>query len=264
MLRLIKLLILFALIIAVAAGTYFWVARVPTLERALSRRLGTDVTLQGVDLGWSSVTLHGLKIANPESSEPALRAKSLRIDISPFKLFKDEVHIDFLSLDSPLIDIRLSNRSGSQNNWVQILANLPPSAPSKKRFVIDTLTINNIRFKVTTAEGKTLEVPPIPYIELKNIGKGNPLTLAQVGEILFQTILRMVARNPNLRDLIDQLPNLPQAVMGGVEAILPAQPTDTLQEGIEMLKEKGQDAAKALRNLFSAAWHRFSKEANSS
>lgn len=251
MFRLIRLIILLVLIAAVVIGVYLYMARVPTVERFLSKRLNAEVIIDEVDLSFSSITIKKLRIKNPaQSSLPyAFQAATISLHVSPFELFREKIHIDRVKIHNPTVGIELYNASGTENNWALLINRMP--ATNSKKFVIKKLTITNLQFDILRSNGKPINVPPIPYLEFDNLGESGALTVAQIGRILFQTILSSLKSQAHLNALLENVSQIPQSLLDGVNSTLPIEDIrGRLQEGIDTIRRKGKEATNFLQDIF--------------
>ena len=162
--RLIRLLIIFLILAAIIWGAYLWVTRAQILERYLSKQLQTKVTIEEVNVGWNTLSIEGLHIANPPQARfpYAFRVGTLSLEMSLTALFKEKVKIDLVKIENPAFEIEFYNSVGSDNNWARLLTALP-SGKGERTTVIEKLIIENLRVDATRSNGKALNIPPIPY-----------------------------------------------------------------------------------------------------
>ena len=253
MLRFFRSLILVIILVAVVAGVFLWVARVPTLERFLSKRLNTKLTIEEVHFGWGTLTIEGLRIKNPaKSTLPyAFQGGSITLEMSPFQLWSEVMHIDRIQIESPTLGVELYNSAGTDNNWSRLLNTFPSG--NGRKFVIKKLTISNLRFDIVRSNGKPINIAPIPYLEFDNLGEKGALTLSQVGKVIFQTLLQTLTSQSQLRGILDTVQALPKQVLEGVKSTLPLENAKgALQEGLDTIKRKGEEASEFLQDLFSS------------
>ncbi|MCH9625956.1 MAG: hypothetical protein S4CHLAM123_11410 [Chlamydiales bacterium] len=170
--------------------------------------------------------------------------------MSLFALFKKIIYVDKIKLQNPTLGIELYNSSGSENNWARLLNGFPSG--NGKKFVIRKLVILNLRFDVTRSNGKPVSIPPLPYLELHNLGEKGALTLSQLGQVIFQALLQTVVSQGHLGALLDNVRHLPQDVLESVRSTLPIEEgRGVMQEGLETLRRKSHEASEFLQDLFS-------------
>lgn len=252
MFRLLRFFILLLVIVAIVAGAYLWMARVPTMERFLSKKLNTTVTIEKVHLGWKTLSIEGLKIANPEQSAIpyAFQGEVTAIEMNPLALLKKTVHIDRIEIHNPTIGIELYNNSGTDNNWSRILNGLPSGG--ERKFIVKKLVVINLKFEAARSNGKTISLPAIPYLEFANLGEKGALTLPQLGRVIFQIILQNIANKPHLGAILENVASLPKDIMDGVTSTLPLdEAKGAIQEGFDAIRRKTQEASEFLQDLFS-------------
>lgn len=252
MFRLLRFTLFLLIVVATVFLSYLWIARVPTLERFLTQKLGAEVTLEEVKIGWNQLVIENLKIKNLEgSSKPyAFEAGAISLEYSTLDLWKKTLHLPLIKIERPTITVELYNSSGSDNNWSRILSGLN-AIPSKRsrNFVINKLTLNHFQFQVVHANGKSLAIPPLPYLEFENLGTNNPLTLAEVAKIIFQSLLKSLTSNPSLHSLLDNVPKLSHKLL---PFLSPGEEEKSFfQESLDTLKRKSQEVTEYLQELFS-------------
>ena len=217
MFRLIRMLTSLTFLLTVGGGVYLWISRVPFLEHYLTKKLGITVYIDDVTLGLNTVTLSNFRLESPERSP--FSVSKLRLDLPFTNFFHQELHIERLRLQSPQVRLELLNLVGSDSNWSHILCDLPST--KTRPFSIDKLIVTNLRFEVTRSTGRTLKVPPLPYLELNSLGENRSLTLPQISHVLFQTMLSTLTTRPYMGSILDNIPPPPQENLLGVTSSIP-------------------------------------------
>lgn len=241
------------------------------IEKGTNYALAVPTSLDSADVGVFDGTfkMQGLQIDNPEgydsspyffhlgSGSVAVSLSSLRSDVvtlPEFGLTDIDVHID---------------RKGTTSNVHQILDNLKrfesgePSEPGEpkpekeagKKFIVSEIAIKNVQVHAHLlplgGELSTTKLV-IPEIILKDVGTaGDPVSLAEITNIVMQAILESAAQNnllPEeiLNDLRSNLDGLNALAENGVE-MLTTELDNAAQDVQEKLDEKAdelQDKAK--------------------
>jgi uncharacterized protein involved in outer membrane biogenesis len=238
MFGLLRFIILLLAILAIIAGAYLWMARVSTLERFLSSRLNAKVTIEEVNLSWKTLSIKGLRIANPSKSAfpYAFQSEVLAIELNPFELLQKTIQIDKIEIQNPTIGIELYNSSGTDNNWARILNNFP-SGRGERKFIVKKLSISNLQFQAVRSNGKSISIPSIPSLEFENLGE--KLSLSQLGRVLFQIILQKVS----IKGLLENVPPLPKSILDGVNS------KSMFQAGLDAVRRKTKEATEFLQEL---------------
>ncbi len=253
MFRLVRFLLLLLLLVLAVLGTYFWINRISSVEKFLSQKLNTPVTVEEVSLSWNRLSLQELKIANPRPKKLpyAFETKEIVLEMSPWQLLQSTMHIKRVKVIDPLLSIELYNSSGSRNNWADLLNGIPASSGDRE-FVIEELAFLNLSFQAVRSNGQAISLPVIPYLEFENIGSKNPLSINQLGRLLFQTILNSLSKK-GLDHLLEKVPPLPPAFSEGASSSLPFEDElkGFLQEGYDTMKKKTKEASDYLQDLFS-------------
>lgn len=175
-----------------------------TIERGGTYATQTTTTVDDVNVGITDGTfaMNGFKIANPTgfTSDHFLTLGDASVQLQTSSLASDVIAIPTVAFNN--IDIIL-DKGGDPSNYNTILNSLKrfeksdtKSAPENsggKKVTIDSLTLNNIDIRVANMPGVSLLTGDIaiqiPSIELKNIGKDQPMTAAQVVNLVIKTVL---------------------------------------------------------------------------
>jgi hypothetical protein len=146
--------VLAGLALAAAIVASFMVDRIArsAVEKAGSAAVGSPVTLRSISIRpfAGAVSLAGLAVANPPgySEGPILVLDRGGVEVQLATLLEEQVRLSSLSLDG--IDVRIEQRIGG-SNLKDLIANMPasppsdPDAPPGKRFMIEQLTVRDIR-----------------------------------------------------------------------------------------------------------------------
>lgn len=218
-------------------GSYFYMTRVDRVERFLSKKLGTEVTIKDVRIGLRTFSIEGLKIHNLHST--FMKAEEIEIRANPWELLNQEIAISRVRIVSPTLGIMFLNRSRSENNW-SAAAHEKQGSSDQRRFTIDDLRIINLQFEAVVPGVKSLSLPQIPYLELHCLGKNSALTFPVLERIILEKISE---QEPKLAGFFGHFP----VVENDVEA-----PQDhLLNQGVLRVKKKTDEAVRYLKGLFS-------------
>lgn len=179
-----------------------WVKRSSAVAYFFSQRLGTEVTIQNLDISSSQITLKNFHIANPTSSKTAsaLFCQTIEINAPTSSIFfkSKEVTIDSINLNGISIGVEIY-KNGS-NNWATILGH--DRKPSKKSYFIKTLELHSINVSVTNVDGQTINYPQIDHLVFHNV-KGLPVD--QIEKAIMQAILKDIFQRFNLNNILDSI-----------------------------------------------------------
>ncbi len=174
------------------------------IERGGTYATQTTTTVDEVNLGITDGTfsMSGLKIANPTgfTSDHFLTLGDTSVQLQTSSITSDVIAVPTVAFNN--IDIIL-DKGGDPSNYNTILNSLKrfetsdtkaaPENSGGKKVAIDSLTLNNIDIRVANMPGVSLLTGDvainIPSIELKNIGKDEPMTAAQVVNLVIKTVL---------------------------------------------------------------------------
>lgn len=213
------------LAVLIGCGVFLWSYRVPLMNYTLTHLLNNPTRLGEVDLSLSLNKINGrhISIKNPPASQKkikdAVRSKviTVRLDLPSF--FKRPVVIQELYFDHVHFFVDVYSVTGGSSNWKTIISNM--NAPAKlkreeglnpKGVIIKKLIIENLVFTYrhpTLTAGNYRTLKPIPRLVLYDIGKGHPVTAAQLTTVVSQVLLRQFASLSGITDIIRGLPLLP-------------------------------------------------------
>lgn len=204
------------------------------LETSLSRTVGTDATVESLDLKVLSgqVTLEGVALANPEGFEGPrfLSLRSGRLGAGLANVFRDTVEVRELTLEGFELDLE---QRGSRSNVGPILASVEEARGDRGEtdeiaYRIEELVIRDVTARVRIAGGPAGDAAAtveIPEIRMQNVGSGGSgaVTLSELTGLTLQAVLGAVARQSG--NLPGQLGGLLrgqlQRLPGGVDLQLP-------------------------------------------
>lgn len=168
MLRFLRLFLVIKLLLMIGGLSYLWVTRVAKTEEFLSKKLGATVTLKEVSFGLKSFKVKNLQVSAPSFSKlPLFKAEEVEVEMPMWELLKDDVLVSEVKIFNPILGIHYLNRTGSENNWSESLKR--DHAGIDKRFTIESLKVMNLQFAASLPGGRNIQLPPLPYFELRNL-----------------------------------------------------------------------------------------------
>lgn len=265
------LLLVFVLLIVgavVAVGYFIDDIAKKGIEQGGTHALGVPTTLDKASVGLFSgkFGIKGLKVANPDGySAPAF-----------LSLGDGGVAVDYNSLQQTTVtlpELRLADigvsleKKGGKANYQVILDNIKkmqgeggekPGEPSagqtgeEKKFVVNQLTIRNVRVDVDLVEagpvGQLAKISiPIESIELSNVGKtgtgvaGTGVTMQQLVSIIVQAVLAAAMENAGDKLPLDFVNDL-KGQLASLEGLKDL-PMKVAGDAAKKLEEVGKDAA---------------------
>ena len=123
-------------------------------------------------MGKDQTKIRDFSIRNPRGfqAKKALTVANTRIVYGFKKLFRDPVEIDLIELNDVLLNIELSNPTGSVNNWTAIGASAPESNTTGKEVLIHKLAIRNMTVNIKglglTGAPQTKVIPYMEFLEI--------------------------------------------------------------------------------------------------
>lgn len=205
------LLVVIAFVALIAFGSYYMNDLVKTaIERGGTYATQTTTTVDTVKIGLKDSTFNmaGLEIDNPNgfNTDHFLQLASTSVALDANSIMTDTISIPEVTFEN--IDVIL-DKGNDPSNYNTILNSLKrfeskdtKSAPENadgKKVAIDTLTLSNIDIHVANMPGVGFLVGDvainIPSIELKDIGKDEPMTAAEVVNLVIKTVLTAAVEN---------------------------------------------------------------------
>ncbi len=265
------LLGLLVLVLALVLTIPLWLG--PTVATVANKvtpgYTGTRFSLENVNLNPYSgkFSLGPLRLGNPEGYPvpEAFSVALLSVDVEMTSLFSDTIHIRDITIDAPYASYVSLN--GTNNfEWIgaHVSEKLGPSedkaeddkSSSKKKVVIDKLTISNTRVKLSV-----MPEMPIPTIVLSGIGKDKGgASWSEVGKMISDAVLQssaslgaglnsaLGALGKGAGDIMGNATN----VLGGAAGLLGGAATnamDGVSKTLDGATKSLGDAAKSIGNL---------------
>jgi len=225
------------IVIAVAAvciATFIAWSRAPDiLANNISKKLGVQVEIEDISLGFSNITIENFEIGNvPNGILPkAFSVETLAVNAPLGHYLNDQIVIDTIQLDNVYLGLEFDSATSTNGNWTRIMSNLQNStesdenAPAKTRkrkseqkqasstpqtgksLLIKELVINNISVDLVyvQGDGRIKKLPMIKQIVLRNISSQEGFPMDQLMNSVLGQMLKQVFIQQNLKNMIDQL-----------------------------------------------------------
>lgn len=174
------------------------------IEKGGTYATGVDTTVSTVDVSIPKGTfaMGGFQLANPAgfSTPHFLALNETSVALNAEQTSRQVITLSTLTLDG--IDVYL-DKGGKPSNYNTILNNLkrfesgekgpPPAESQGMKVVIDSLVIENVDVHLANMPGIGFVAGEVavnvPRIELKNIGKDEPMTFGEVIGLVVKTVL---------------------------------------------------------------------------
>ncbi len=225
MFGLLKTLVYVIVIAIIGCCIFLWSYRVPLMNYTLTHLLNNPTELGEVDLSLSLSRINGrhISIKNPPISrnkiKDAVRSKVIHVKLNLASFFSRPVIIEELYFDHVHFFIDIYSVTGSSSNWKTIIYKMNAPAREKRTeglnprgVIIKKLIIENLIFTYrhpTLTAGSYRTLKPIPRLVLYDIGKGHPVTAAQLTTLISQVLLRQFATISGITDILKGLPLMP-------------------------------------------------------
>lgn len=193
-------------------GVIFYIDRITrtAIEVSSTYALGLDTSLESARIGLlsGSFRLTGLEVANPPGFENPrfLRLGEAQLDLDMGTLQQPTVIVQLFAIRAVEVDL---DKQRGKANYNVILDNLarfeseevePDPTPEAdagpgKRFVIQELVIRDVVAHVRAVEGVPQIDVIVPEVRMRNLGgEGQPLTAAQVTDVIVKAVLASIAK----------------------------------------------------------------------
>lgn len=221
----------------------------------LSNLLKQPVSIGKVEISWHQVSMKSVDIKNSDSSPipSSFKADLVRLKIEPLNLLKDDIYIEEIEIDRPVIGLTMENLTGSENNWEKILNILfspNAAAASKKKVIIDTLLVLDLSIQANhqLLGPYTVILPIIPQIKVENLTANTPLAIAEAINVLFRAILAPISEKGGFSHILNNVEELPPSV----KSIFSHQETiiDEENKNWDKLKDGLNHALNEIENIF--------------
>lgn len=232
MFGLIKTIVYVFVLIVIGCCIFLWSYRVPLMNYTLTHLLNNPTELGEVDISLSLSRINGrhIYIVNPPRSrskiKDAVRSKVIHVRLNLPSFFSRPVIIEELYFDHVHFFIDMYNVAGSGSNWKTIIQNINAPAHIKreeglnpKGVIIKKLIIENLIFTYrhpTLTAGSYRTLKPIPRLVLYDIGKGHPVTSAQLATLISQVLLRQFSTITGITDILRGLPLMPFQILKNI------------------------------------------------
>ncbi len=229
MFSLLKTLVYIVVIIFIGCGIFVWSYRVPLMNHTLTYLLNNPTSLTEVDLSLSLSKINGrnISIQNPPESDKrikhAVKSKFIEVKLNLKSFFSRPVIIEELYFDQVNFFVDIYSVTGSATNWKTIVYNMNSRAKEKRArglnprgVVIKKLVIENLIFTYrhpTLTAGSYRTLKPIPRLVIYDVGKGNPVTAAELATVISQVLIRQFATVTGFTDLLRGIPLLPYDII---------------------------------------------------
>ncbi len=157
-----------------------WVMKAPVMSMILTNKLRVKVKVGRIVMRPSYTKIHHFKIKNPHGirKRTAFSTKEIDVKYQFSQLFDNPRVIDEINMEDVFLGIDFINLIGTENNWAEILSNMPKAKGSSKPILIKKLTLKNFKVEIwgkgfNAALKKKVEIPSLTFTNI-NSEKGFP------------------------------------------------------------------------------------------
>jgi hypothetical protein len=219
--------------------------------------LGVETKLDSASIGWlsSSLTLSGLKIANPPhyKTDRLFAIGRGKVSCKVMSLFSSEVVVREILIDEPELTFEMRYTPLPKSNLGDLIASLKAATPAPgekeeakkapepgKRLRIDLIRLTNIKVRFHLLGGKTVDLV-IPKVELKEV-RNTDGTLPRIADVFRQVMVGLaVSTFHRAKDLGEDVLGTFGDVAGLAEEVL--------GKGVELVVDLGGGVTKTVVGL---------------
>ena len=265
------------LVVLVVGGVIFGLTQIDKIvktgiERGGTYATGVDTTVDMVDVSLTKGTfdMGGFQLANPAGFDTPhfLALSDTSVALNANQTGSQVITLSSLTLDG--IDVYL-DKGGNPSNYNTVLNNLkrfesgekgpPPAESDGMKVVIDSLVIENIDVHLANMPGIGFVAGDVavnvPRIELKNVGKDEPMGFAEVIGLVVKTVLAGLTSfsDMGIEAVGDLGKQLNEQLGGAVEQAQKAlddakKAGEDLQNQADDLQDSVNDAADKVKGIF--------------
>lgn len=200
------LIILFAFIVALGVLAWVgWARKTSIAAQFLASHLGTDVTLQSLEIGDGSANLTQLVIKNPRGfrSPSAFTAGSIYIQTTLKQLRANPLTIERIEMNHLLITIE-ENRKG-KTNWDFILEGSGNKKPTGRHWLIKKLVLHNLTVQVIKSDGSVKQYPTLKKMEFYNLSDETGFPVSEIEKAIFNEVMKNIFKNLDLQKILEPI-----------------------------------------------------------
>jgi hypothetical protein len=137
--------------LAVVAGLLFaWLIKAPIMSSYLSSHLKMDVSVGRISVGTGQMKIGNFSISNPKGYKTPTAFKAASIDaLYQWKQVRGNPSvIDQILIDGIFLDIEFSNSLSTQNNWSELIRQMPKKKNGSREVIIKRLILNNMTVQI--------------------------------------------------------------------------------------------------------------------
>lgn len=203
--KLISVIFLILVVVAALAG-FGWVNKTALLARWLSGQLHVKVALHSFDISPQSAYLIRFRMGTPPKSHTttSFAADAIDIQANMKKILDDPLIIDSITVSNILVGIEYYKDQST--NWDYILGGASKEAKPSRKYLIRTLTLNNLTVVVTQANGTQKTYPIIDRLVFHDISSESGFPIKEIEKAIFQKVMQDIFEQFNL---FKKLPDSP-------------------------------------------------------
>jgi hypothetical protein len=144
------------LLVVIAALIFLWLIKATLASTYLTDKMKVPVSLRSLALSPSEMLIKEFSIRNPRGFKikDALKAQEIQVNYRWKSLFHNPSEIDTIEVRDILLDVELTNPTGTQNNWTAIGSKIPESK-STRELIIHKLILTNLTAEIRGLPGTT-------------------------------------------------------------------------------------------------------------
>lgn len=202
--------ILIVICIAITAIFIGWNYKTSLFAHFLSKQLNhVPVELSNLKLTKTEAKIFDLHIGTPKKSKTttSLDTRLITVNATLQNLRANPLTVQEISMNDIFIGIEYYNLSGSNNNWVQILAKkkTEEKKATSKKYLIKKLTLRNLTVQVTDFQGKVTRYPTLDKLEFYDISDETGFPIDDIEKAILNAVLRAAFQKLGLDFLMESI-----------------------------------------------------------
>ena len=193
---------LILIVLVLLLFVFFYRAKV--ISFLLKRDFKIPVSIQKIERKNNKLVATKVQIENlkKKNSPGAFYSAEASLVTTLKNLFGNTLTIDSLHFKDVDIYIEYYNKSGSENNWSDII-NVETGTSKKQRpYLIKTLIFENLYVTVYSNDGSAKKYPIIQKLVIDNVTSESGFPVDQIEKAIFNAVLKSIFKQLNLENLL--------------------------------------------------------------
>ena len=173
----------------------------------LTQDFKVPITIENIYHNKKRITATNINVKNLRESisKKALQIQKTEIDAGIKEFFENPLTIDNINFQDITINVEYYNRSGTENNWADIIAVKTNISKKPKSYLIKKIVFTNLQLSVYKTDGSVKNYPIIATLEINNISSDSGFPIDQLEKAIFNAVLKNIFSRFGLTNLLDTI-----------------------------------------------------------